>query len=451
MRLLLLFALALACLPPTGRVSSAQEAPTNRALDEARLLVKTWRKEHLEQQARALEFQALNARVLRLRAEGKTREDPEVKELELATAGAFKLAREAQRKAASTFIITGQAVDKALSNDPEALDAHAWRAELLVTLANSGRSIGAVLGDEDSGLLSFGLFEKGLASASRARLANPKDPTLCALEARLLMVFNDFSGAISILEPLRVLGKLAQRESLALATAQFYKADYNAALATIDALPQAAKQRKDASDLRAVIAKTQEIAAAEAKVADDLPRILLAYPAGEVVIELFEDEAPNTVAHVIQLVESGFYVNTRMHRVLSAFIAQGGDPLTRPDGKGRPGTGGPGYRVPDELGPSFRHHLPGRVALARSSEADSGGSQFYVSLVPLPYLDGEATVFGQVISGLEVIGKLRGSEPILATRVLRKRDHPYKARTLPLANPDLDPKAAPEDSKKKAD
>ncbi|QGJ68420.1 Peptidyl-prolyl cis-trans isomerase B [Planctomycetales bacterium 10988] len=167
---------------------------------------------------------------------------------------------------------------------------------------------------------------------------------------------------------------------------------------------------------------------AEAK-ADDLPRVKFETTKGDVIIELFENEAPNTVANFITLVESGFYDGLPFHRVLQGFMAQGGDP-------NGDGTGGPGYQIPSEcLKENRRNHFRGSLSMANAG-LDTGGSQFFICYVITDHLDGRHTVFGRVIEGLENASKLTYIDPskestatpdrILKAEVLRKREHEYK-------------------------
>ncbi len=121
--------------------------------------------------------------------------------------------------------------------------------------------------------------------------------------------------------------------------------------------------------------KEKKIREAEAK-ADDLPRVLMKTSAGDMEIELFENEAPNTVLNFITLVDKGFYNGLKFHRVLPAFMAQGGDP------KGD-GSGGPGYMIPCEcLQTNHRLHFRGSLSMAHTQEPNTGGSQFFLTFVP---------------------------------------------------------------------
>jgi cyclophilin family peptidyl-prolyl cis-trans isomerase len=179
--------------------------------------------------------------------------------------------------------------------------------------------------------------------------------------------------------------------------------------------------------------KEQQIREAEAK-ADDLPRVLLKTSKGDITLELFENEAPNTVANFISLVEKGFYKGIVFHRVMDGFMAQGGCPNGN-------GSGGPGYTIPDEVNtPNFRKHFRGSLSMAKTAAPDSGGSQFFLTFVPTTHLDGLHTVFGRVIDGIDVLAKLRRVQPgkegqpepdkILEAKVLRKREHPYTPKTV---------------------
>lgn len=156
----------------------------------------------------------------------------------------------------------------------------------------------------------------------------------------------------------------------------------------------------------------------------DLPRVEFETDQGRMVITLFEDDTPNTVASFISLVESGFYDGLVFHRVVPHFVVQGGDP----DGTG---SGGPGYSIKRELG---RKHFRGSLGMARSADPDSAGSQFYfcLSAATTHHLDAGYCVFGRVSEGLEVMDKLRLGSRVRTARVLNKRNHEYKVEKLPV-------------------
>lgn len=121
---------------------------------------------------------------------------------------------------------------------------------------------------------------------------------------------------------------------------------------------------------------------------------------GVIRIDLHPEHAPNHVASFVELAQKGFYDGTKFHRVEPGFVIQGGDPLSRTDDP-RVGTGGPGYRVAAEF--NELQHLDGTLSMARSQDVDSAGSQFFICLGPQSFLDGQYTVFGQVIEGMEVV------------------------------------------------
>ena len=138
---------------------------------------------------------------------------------------------------------------------------------------------------------------------------------------------------------------------------------------------------------------------------------------GEIHIELFEDEAPNTVANMIELSEQGFYDGLVFHRVINDFMIQGGCP----HGKG---TGGPGYRFRDEFHSDRRHDGPGVLSMANAGK-NTNGSQFFITHSAQPHLDGKHTVFGRVLEGLDVVNRISQGDEIQSVTVLNKRDHEY--------------------------
>ena len=191
---------------------------------------------------------------------------------------------------------------------------------------------------------------------------------------------------------------------------------------------------------KAAWAKEQAIRKAETEAGEQdpakkLPRVELTTSKGKVVLELFENEAPNTVANFISLVEKGFYNGVIFHRVLPTFMAQGGDPT----GTGR---GGPGYAIDDECGnkfPQYRKHFRGSISMANAGP-NTNGSQFFLTFVPTSFLDGRHTVFGCVVEGFEVLSALQRVDPddenaklpeldkIIEAKVLNKRDHAYEVK-----------------------
>jgi len=125
---------------------------------------------------------------------------------------------------------------------------------------------------------------------------------------------------------------------------------------------------------------------------------------GIIQFELLPDIAPETVRNFIKLVKSEFYDGTLFHRVIPKFMIQGGDPNTKESDKSVWGTGGPGYNIKAEF--NSRSHLRGIVSMARSSDPDSAGSQFFIVSSDSTFLDRQYTVFGQVTDGIDVVDKI---------------------------------------------
>jgi len=159
----------------------------------------------------------------------------------------------------------------------------------------------------------------------------------------------------------------------------------------------------------------------EKTVAEPLPQVTLETSKGNIVLELAEDDAPNTVANFVNLAEKGFYNGVTFHRVLADFMIQGGDPT----GTGR---GGPGYVIADEFSPRLRH-ARGVLSMANAGP-NTGGSQFFITHVACPHLDGKHAVFGRVIEGMDVVDSIRQGDRIEKVTVDRKRSHAYKPTIL---------------------
>lgn len=132
---------------------------------------------------------------------------------------------------------------------------------------------------------------------------------------------------------------------------------------------------------------------------------------GTIKIALNFKQSPMTVANFVKLTQDGFYNGLSFHRVIPGFMIQGGDP------KGD-GSGGPGYRIPDEAN-TLTHEI-GSVSMANTGEFDTGGSQFFICHRPQKHLNGRHTVFGQVIEGLDVIYRVQAGDPILSLQIIEK-------------------------------
>jgi len=171
---------------------------------------------------------------------------------------------------------------------------------------------------------------------------------------------------------------------------------------------------------------------------DDLPRVQMKTTKGTVVFELFENEAPDTVGNFISLVEKKFYDGIVFHRVIDRFMVQGGSVTEKNENKPV------GYKIYDEHNKrAIRLHFRGSLSMANAMSPHSGSSQFFVCLVPTPGLNGKHTVFGRVVSGMDVFDRITrtqvltedGNEEklpdvvrdkIISATVIRKRNHDYK-------------------------
>ena len=124
---------------------------------------------------------------------------------------------------------------------------------------------------------------------------------------------------------------------------------------------------------------------------------------GDIVMELFAAKTPRTVNNFVFLARQNFYDGTIFHRVIADFMAQGGDPTGT-------GTGSPGYRFADEFHPYLKHDKPGIFSMANAGPG-TNGSQFFITHVPTPWLDGKHSVFGQVIQGMDVLLSIPPRDP----------------------------------------
>ena len=148
---------------------------------------------------------------------------------------------------------------------------------------------------------------------------------------------------------------------------------------------------------------------------------------GEMVAEFWPEVAPNTVENFKKLAHSGFYDGTAFHRIVKGFMIQGGDPLTKdPAKESRYGTGDPGYKIKAEF--NDRSHERGVLSMARSSDPDSAGSQFFICLANVSRLDHQYTTFGKIIKGDDVLEKIGDTE--VTTSDSGERSKPTKRVTV---------------------
>jgi len=129
---------------------------------------------------------------------------------------------------------------------------------------------------------------------------------------------------------------------------------------------------------------------------------------GEIRLEFYAEDAPKTVENFVTLAKKGFYNGLNFHRVVPDFVVQGGCP------KGN-GTGGPGYQIKAEF--NKHKHVRGTLAMARSQDPDSAGSQFYICYGTTPHLDGQYTVFGRVVSGMEHVDRIKQGDKMTAVTI----------------------------------
>ena len=142
-----------------------------------------------------------------------------------------------------------------------------------------------------------------------------------------------------------------------------------------------------------------------ANAAAENPALTLETSKGNIVLELYADKAPLTVANFVNLVQRGYYNGLVFHRVIPNFMIQGGDP----EGTGR---GGPGYNFADEFVSSLKHSGPGTLSMANAGPG-TNGSQFFITHVATPWLDGHHTVFGRVTKGQDVVNAIGGGDKIV--------------------------------------
>ena len=145
-----------------------------------------------------------------------------------------------------------------------------------------------------------------------------------------------------------------------------------------------------------------------------MTKALFETAAGSINIELFSNDAPNTVNNFTKLISEGFYDGLAFHRVIPGFMAQGGCPNTRAGSSGMPGTGGPGYNINCEI--NSNKHLKGLLSMAHAGK-NTGGSQFFIVYESQPHLDGVHTVFGKT-EDMDIVLKLTNGSKIIKASVV---------------------------------
>lgn len=125
---------------------------------------------------------------------------------------------------------------------------------------------------------------------------------------------------------------------------------------------------------------------------------------GNIELKFFPDVAPNHVNNFIELARKGFYDGTTFHRVIPGFMIQGGDPNSKNSDRAKHGQGDPGYKIKAEF--NDKPHKRGTLSMARAGHPDSAGSQFFICVADSPFLDKQYTVFGEVVSGMDLVDKI---------------------------------------------
>ena len=172
-------------------------------------------------------------------------------------------------------------------------------------------------------------------------------------------------------------------------------------------------------------APAQTAAPAPATPPDPENTLILEIPGGRVVIQMLPDLAPQTVARIKTLARQGFYDNTPFHRVIEGFMAQTGDPTGT-------GMGGPGYKFEDEVKTGLKHEKAGIFSMANAGPG-TNGSQFFITHVPTPHLDGKHTVFGEVTKGQDVVNSIAQGDKIEKIEILDSTDALFEAEKARIA------------------
>ena len=150
-------------------------------------------------------------------------------------------------------------------------------------------------------------------------------------------------------------------------------------------------------------------------------RIIVKTDKGDIEGVLYSSKAPVTVANFLNLAKRGYYNDLKFHRVIPDFMVQGGDPTGT-------GSGGPGYRFEDECSPELKHDKPGIFSMANAGPG-TNGSQFFITHVPTPWLDGKHTVFGSVTKGQDIVNAVAQGDKIKSIEILDPTDDLFKAQS----------------------
>ena len=213
-----------------------------------------------------------------------------------------------------------------------------------------------------------------------------------------------------------------------MANANFYVQRFDSALTILDELRKNPQWKSKTQRLYQSITETKKNWADELeyqKKDKNLPRVEMQTSKGRIVIELFEDDAPNGVANFISLVEKKYYDGQKFHRVIPNFMVQGGDINSKNDNPADDGQGGPGYTIKTDL--NKRKHFRGSFSYANAG-LNTDGSQFFLCVIPTTWLDGKHAVFGRIIEGQSVADSLVKNDELTKVKILYKRNHSYEVK-----------------------
>jgi len=276
---------------------------------------------------------------------------------------------------------------------------------------------------------------------------NPDDSVAAELALETLFQTNQYAELVRVAEGVMKKDPKAQLAANYCGVGKFATHDFEGAIKVLKAaevegllIPELGGQYLDTAELYVDFWKTEQAIRAKEDAAtgdEQLPIVKLTTTKGDIEILMLENEAPNSVANFISLVEKKYYDGLKLHRVIPHFMAQGGCPNSR-DNPGAAGQGGPGYNIACECyAENARRHFAGSLSMAHAGR-DTGGSQFFLTHLPTNHLNPEPgktsgchTVFGRVIQGLDVVEALEKDDEIKSAVVVRKRNHEYVPKTLP--------------------
>ncbi len=276
---------------------------------------------------------------------------------------------------------------------------------------------------------------------------DPENTVAAELMLETLFSSNQYPELIKVSETVLKKDPKAQLAANFNGVGKFAEHDFEGAIKVLKAaevdgilIPQIGGQYLNTAELYIDFWKKEQAIRAKEDAAtgdEQLPIVKLTTTKGDIEILMLENEAPNSVANFISLVEKKFYDGVKFHRVIPSFMAQGGDPNSR-DKPELAGQGGPGYTIACECyQDNARKHFAGTLSMAHAGK-DSGGSQFFLTHLPTNHLNpapdkeiGVHTVFGRTIKGLDVIRALVVDDVITSAVVVRKRNHEYTPKTLP--------------------